>query len=267
MKHESKRSVTVEDLLHLKRAERPPAEFWTSFERDLRAKQLAALVGKRPWWRSMPRVFAGFSRYHLPLGATAILAITFLSIREYQTVSPVRPVDHQNRAPTAPVASVAAPVADIPTSEPVRETTSGSLAAVERGVSTLPVAGATGFESARVVPVVALLDENAVGNLTPSARLIAANLAAPQELDSRFLGSARGFETRALPGRTATVEPLSQVAPSEARRSRQFAAAMPVAFNTYSGNSEKIARRISDERLYDTVSRFGARADRVNVKF
>ena len=54
MNHEKKRAVTIEDLLHLKRTERPPAEFWTHFERDLRAKQLAALVEKRPWWRTLP---------------------------------------------------------------------------------------------------------------------------------------------------------------------------------------------------------------------
>src|SRR5262245_42366635 len=73
MNRDSKRPVTLEDLLSLKRAERPPAEFWTRFERDLRAKQLAALVEKRPWWQSMPRLFAGFSRYHLPIGATAVV--------------------------------------------------------------------------------------------------------------------------------------------------------------------------------------------------
>ena len=63
-KHDSQRPVTLEDILRLKRNERPPAEFWTQFDRELRAKQLAALVEKRPWWRtiSRPRVFAGLRR-------------------------------------------------------------------------------------------------------------------------------------------------------------------------------------------------------------
>jgi len=39
--------VTLEDLLCLKRAERPPPEFWSEFERELRQKQLAALVERR----------------------------------------------------------------------------------------------------------------------------------------------------------------------------------------------------------------------------
>jgi hypothetical protein len=47
MKHsESKRPIQIEDILRLKRAERPPAEFWGEFDRQLRAKQLAALVSK-----------------------------------------------------------------------------------------------------------------------------------------------------------------------------------------------------------------------------
>ena len=37
-----KTTVTLEDLLRVKRAEQPPAEFWTDFERGMRAKQLAA---------------------------------------------------------------------------------------------------------------------------------------------------------------------------------------------------------------------------------
>ena len=86
MNSDHQKPVSLEDLLRLKRAERPAPEFWTQFERELRAKQLAALVTKRPWWQTLPaRALAGLSRYHLPLGATAVLALTFLSVREYQT--------------------------------------------------------------------------------------------------------------------------------------------------------------------------------------
>ena len=42
MNQENKRPVTLEDLLRLKRAERPAAEFWVRFDRELRAKQEAA---------------------------------------------------------------------------------------------------------------------------------------------------------------------------------------------------------------------------------
>ena len=93
MKPAPQKSVSLEDLLRLKRAERPSAEFWPQFERELRAKQLAALVVRRPWWRTLPaRAMVGLSRYHLPLGATAVLALTFLSVREYRTAAPERTV-------------------------------------------------------------------------------------------------------------------------------------------------------------------------------
>ena len=39
MSHLEKRPVTIEDLLRLKSTERPPAEFWDKFDRELRAKQ------------------------------------------------------------------------------------------------------------------------------------------------------------------------------------------------------------------------------------
>ena len=35
-----KATVTLEDLLRVKRAEQPPAEFWAEFERGMRTKQL-----------------------------------------------------------------------------------------------------------------------------------------------------------------------------------------------------------------------------------
>ncbi len=105
--------VTVEDLLHLKRAERPTAEFWNDFERELRQKQLAALLEKRPWWRELPQLLV--RRAYLPVGATAILAFTLVSVKYYapsQSESMMVPVagspgpaDREVAAPTAPVSS------------------------------------------------------------------------------------------------------------------------------------------------------------------
>src|SRR5512146_1238247 len=69
--------VTVEDLLRLKRSERPASEFWTEFERTLRQRQLAALVEKRSWWHHLAGGYGRVVRVGLPLGAVAILAVTF----------------------------------------------------------------------------------------------------------------------------------------------------------------------------------------------
>src|SRR6185503_11573841 len=93
--NQEKRPITLEDIIRLKRAERPPAEFWTDFDRELRAKQLAALVEKRPWWRGVPRV--SFSRFRLLLGASAVLAITFIALRDYKTVLPAQQPEREVR--------------------------------------------------------------------------------------------------------------------------------------------------------------------------
>lgn len=47
-----KTTVSVEDLLKLKRAEKPSNEFWARFERDLQQKQLQALVRPSLWERA-----------------------------------------------------------------------------------------------------------------------------------------------------------------------------------------------------------------------
>src|SRR4051812_31896922 len=85
-----KRPIEIEDLLRLKRAERPPVEFWAQFDRELRAKQLAALVAKRPWWQRLPQMFPRFSRYQLPLGAACALALTLGVMRQFHGGSAVK---------------------------------------------------------------------------------------------------------------------------------------------------------------------------------
>ncbi|MEO5958512.1 MAG: hypothetical protein ABIR80_05310, partial [Opitutaceae bacterium] len=87
MNRENQHPITLEDIIRLKRAERPPAQFWERFDRELRAKQLSALLEKRPWWREISFSWAvpRFGRYTLPLGAAAILAVGFMAMRHSPT--------------------------------------------------------------------------------------------------------------------------------------------------------------------------------------
>ena len=91
--------LTLEDLLRLKRAERPSPEFWNRFEVELRQKQLAALIDRRPWWQTFPRYLAK-PRMFLPLGATAVLALTLLSANYFKPAS-VTPPDNLSSVPSA----------------------------------------------------------------------------------------------------------------------------------------------------------------------
>src|SRR5690606_12903659 len=76
--------ITLDDLIVLKRAERPPQAFWEDFQRELHVRQRAAAIEPKRWWFVLPRVFVGLSRYQMPMGAAAVLAVTVLSFREYR---------------------------------------------------------------------------------------------------------------------------------------------------------------------------------------
>jgi len=78
----------------------------------VRAKQLAALVVKRPWWQTLPEQSVGrFVPLPSPLGATAVLALTFLSvlwnIRRYVPERRMTPILLEDNAapPAAPAVS------------------------------------------------------------------------------------------------------------------------------------------------------------------
>ena len=104
MSGEPNQKVSLEDLLRLKREERPTSEYWSQFDRELRAKQLAALVEKRPWWHRLPAWSLNWRRYHLPLGATAALALTLVSLRDGG--SNVTPASVREERATAAASSV-----------------------------------------------------------------------------------------------------------------------------------------------------------------
>jgi hypothetical protein len=287
MHQEHKRPVNLEDLLRLKRAERPPAEFWSQFDRELRAKQLAALVEKRPWWRTLPHAFGGLARYHLPLGATAVLAITVLTaltVREYRSAVPPHAVSDaaQNIAMAVTVPEAAtSKVAFVRGAAPVREESvayasenepaSDSVNAGSTSVALIPGQLAQSIPVLGAVPNAANLEQHA----TPTARFIAANLAlakaAEPAIAQNLLGASHGFESRAMPARPPAVEPLAQMtSPSDARRARLLnGAVMSVSMNSVPPprTTELRARQLSDEQLYDTISRFGARGNSLLVKF
>jgi hypothetical protein len=115
---------------------------------------------------------------------------------------------------------------------------------------------------------------------SPAARAIAANLAAvkanaPQLV--QLLERVPGMESiMNPPERTQAVDPLSRVqSPSDSRRtSRLLASALPT-LASYSVNEDsgdramvdRVSRSLTEDRLYDSISRFGVKADRVAIKF
>lgn len=294
------RPITVEDLLRLKRAEKPAAEFWSQFDRELRAKQLAALVAKRPWWQRLPRLAARLAPYRLPLGAAAALAVTFVSVRNYsdEPLSPASSVSVSHGT----IADVVAPLATS-ASVTVHHASSvgpGAAVAVESQLSVAPFAAAAHanlehvvstsagsqldqdatatLELSRIVPLFGATEIPDPTEMSPSARSIAVNNRRAAELTDAFGGglltvsavaSSHGFESRGLPARAAVVDPLQQMTPpGEARRARyQTAMVSTVSEESLDRTTARMAHRISGDELYEQVQRFGTRRGGFNVKF
>ena len=265
-----KTTVSLEDLLRIKRAEQPPPEFWSQFEVDLRAKQLAAIVEPRPWWAPLIRVGARLSHFQLPVGAAAILALSFVTVREYRPahLSPAYEpaVATQDVAPAARTQDV--PVS-IPASVATLEVPHPTLDAELSPPSLPEPARDVAAEIAQVSSVEpALVNDR---EPSPSERYIAANLAAAQAADPGLMDDVFGASLRSAPSREQVRDPLAQVnGPGESRRSRLLATALPVnasSSDVIVGTSDRVARHLTEERLYDTITRVGLKGDRVAIKF
>jgi hypothetical protein len=269
-----KETPGLENLLRLKRAEVPSSEFWTRFERELREKQLAAIVEKRPWWCAFPRSYVLFLRHRGQIGSVAALSCAFLvSFHEY----------HAYYVPAAAPAAPASQIAHAPAF--VQPASFAVAVAAERpAVAVMVVAN---HASAPESTVVAVSDRPATTDfasgpeaslsLQPSmssARLVADNLAALRAHRSGIGGLSdfsSGFEPQAVSASAQMEEPLAQMsAASEERRSRFMASALPA--NVSSGDipvkvSDRLVSRLSDDRLYESVNRYNVEVNDVSIKF
>jgi hypothetical protein len=269
MSQPSPDKVTLEDLLRLKRAERPPAEFWNQFDRELQAKQLAALVGKKRWWHSAARTIARFS--YLPLGATAALAFALMAAHQY--FSPVA-----GTAGSSKLHALAAKIA--PAVQPADVTVLSQPPAVtpqEKTVSTAVASAAPANHPAaladiREIPtaITWLPDTIDAADTTPlSEHSMSVSLA-----DERFanpgttssLASTGGIKSQ------RSADPLTQVAsPTDTGHARLLAALTDVrlvsAVDPVVLMHQHLATRMGDDGLADDAGRFDANGTSMSVKF
>ena len=66
------KEVKVEELLRLKRAERPGQVFWNTFDRELHQRMLQTLVKKDPWYVQVLRGVSGRIAQSAAVGAAAV---------------------------------------------------------------------------------------------------------------------------------------------------------------------------------------------------
>jgi hypothetical protein len=255
MKQDTEQKITVEDLLRLKRAERPPAEFWATFESEIRAKQLSAIVSKRPWWDSFSTVFTFVNRHQLSFGGAAALALTFASVRFIGgNPEPVR----------MPRVSVASPVASavIPTG-PAPEAVRSVVPVHEVGMETREAAPAprqvVTTTASHITQAPTVVD---AASRSPFSDGLAITLADFREPASDFsrpaaFGSDREFESVA-PARQQISDPLARMDPAAERRARLLSPALPA----YSPETQRAMasdwmkrRASSDDRMYESMDR------------
>lgn len=271
MNPESKRKVTVEDLLRLKRAERPPAAFWATFEAEIRAKQLSAIVNKRPWWHGLSRAAAVVSRYQLPFGAAAALAVTWAGVH-YYSASPSGVIRVQGAAPEAPVAAAApsraAAPAPVVLAEPAARRETAASVAQDEPVRTAVVTAT----SSHITKAPSEVTVDAISK-SPFADGISVSLAdyrTPSAEVARrsVFGTDRDFEASLAPARQAPSDPLARMDPAEERRARLLAPALPA----YSATARRSlasdwirSKSSSDDRMYESMDR--GSSDRMLVGF
>jgi hypothetical protein len=247
---------SLEDVLRLKRAERPSPEFWAGFERELRQKQLTALVQKRRWWHTFSQLST--RRTYLPVGATAVVAFALVAVRFN---SPTRLVSVENTAAriesSDPAIEWLPPTVVVSSQEQYQESLASSIEA--------PAAGD------EVVALSASMASHE--DASPSARSIAANFArleqSEPELVQAVIGNRLSSSSRATPA-VASLDPdpteVSQPTPRYrliARYAERVLSPKPEAPDLV---RQHLARRLGDD-LGDDLSRIGLGGDRVSLKF
>jgi len=254
--------VTIEDLIRLKRDERPAAEFWVSFDHELRQKQLTALLEKRAWWQELPQLL--MRRAYLPVGATAILAFTFVSVKYY--------------GPTSAPALVSAPVQQSQVAaEPVgaNQAVGSPLANGSPMITAVLEAGpAVVTDSTPLPEPIELMPRQtrAVASETPSVQTIAANLASFELTEPELVNSVRGIRlspAARIQNVDLVVSELASVPTNASMRSRILAqyADRPLSREPSAPEivRERLARRLGNSDITDRLNRIGLRGDQVSL--
>lgn len=271
-KPDPKEKVTLESLLQLKRAERPPEEFWAQFESELRAKQLAAIVDRRPWWSPLERMSLGLVRHSAPVGAAAALAVALLGFHEYRVhaISATVPASPLSVPETAvPTVAEAAPVTAV-AAQPAPEVAAEPAPVQVAAAAPVPVKSTSAdinvdpFSGAAVTPrqsvQVVSLRSPAFDRLQAPAALVS---------NASFTPGRAGAASAAV--LSVPVDPLTRItAPADDRRSVYLSDSLPAfagASDDAAAAPTRVASRLSDERLYEQIRRLGVGGDRLQFRF
>ena len=102
---ESPNDINLEDLLRLKRSERPSEAFWNDFDRELHQRMLQTLVKKDPWYLQIMRGLSGRMGQGIAVAAAAAV-VAMVVVRP--GVQPVAASEQFALVTAAPAIEVAA---------------------------------------------------------------------------------------------------------------------------------------------------------------
>ena len=274
MNKDPQKKVTIEGLMRFKRNEQPAPEFWRSFDRELRAKQLAAIVERPSWWTSLLAPFAYVRKHPALCGAAAAVLLSFASYHYIHSLSNQGLSLNSSQS----VADVAVPLAD--TDE---QTDKDDTQAVEVSRPKVSTVAQVSYKTSHGAVEVQDKRFQSSGFRTefsdidsPSARLIASNLAAAQASHPEMISHLLALDSRIVSATTADYsrEPLEHVvSPSEERRARLLATSLPSATRAdsrmVSSGIERTISNLSTDRLYQSIHRYDVGSDKISmtVKF
>lgn len=249
-----KKQVNVEDLLRLKRSEAPAPEFWAGWQRDMRTKLGRAAQEKRSWWSlALPRFWITVARWHVPLGASALAALAFVAIREYDPALPAL-ASHKPQVENDGMLSVLA-----------SETVSEGRAHIGADADSTLVPG----EVSRLVTMMAPSESM----LSPAARTIAANLAYAQSMDSELAPleirtSSPSFSIVSSPEANGSHADEVAQAGHRGMLSRYQLASYNEGVSAKGSSEVRPVTRLSEDQLYESPSkRVGGSGNRLSLKF
>ncbi len=257
---------TLEDLIRLKRAERPPADFWKRFEEELRAKQLAAIVEPRPWWQSLTVLLSGRRAMIAGFGAAAaVAAVGYLRLPSNQALVFAQAVVREVSASAQGVASTPSTVTEKPAAQPVA------------------VVGAVAAPAATPSSQVAATDHSARSEDLPRAAAVASSVVSPvlvtfseiqvppprSALATTVPATTRSFAS-SLRTELGSSEPLASISAPQEQRGARFAifaevAMLPASAISSSARSQ-LTPRDSDLRDRD-IGRLSAKANALRLDF
>lgn len=297
---------TLEDLLRLKRAERPDAAFWSDFDQGLRQKQLAAIVEPKPWWLGLSLIVR---RFALPAGAvsgvSAAAAALFAIIALTPSEEPMRdsngrlanaaveisaldskktaaaPLGYSKPEPTEMIAgqiSVAAEPASFYDQSAARDHQDllAERSSLPVGLSSQPTSSVN-VESKGDILSITLASVGLKSNLLFASAPVTGEVTATtviSPLDPNAVSALVGTESTMLATSTnefgSALEIPATLSALPDRQARLLAASsLPTAeTGAVIRTRERIVRHLSDsDELYASVTRLGVRGDRLSVRF